>query len=232
MSTELQTAPRRSLIATMAGSYGMGGGEFYDALLKTVMPSTSASQAQVAAFLMVANKYQLNPFAREIYAFPAKGGGIQPIVGIDGWMTLANRQPTFDGIEHEDHIENGKIVAITAKVHRKDRSHPISVTEYMSECARNTEPWKQMPARMLRHRATIQAIRYAFGLGGIMEPDEYEAMGDKRQAARDLTTQLKEEARVEIMEQKADEFRPAWADEAEELVLTPPNGTAPEEVEL
>jgi len=46
----------------------------------------------------------------------------------------------------------------------------------MSECRRDTPTWKRWPARMLRHKAAIQAARYAFGFAGIMEPDEAERM--------------------------------------------------------
>jgi hypothetical protein len=52
------------------------------------------------------------------------------------------------------------------------------VIEYMSECFRQTDPWKKWPNRMLRHKAAIQAARYAFGFSGIMEPDEYDRMKD------------------------------------------------------
>jgi phage recombination protein Bet len=232
MANEITTPVReRSLVATMAESYGMGSAEFYNTLMKTAMPSQNASKEQVAAFLMVAHRHQLNPFTREIYAFPGKNGGIQPIVGIDGWMTLANRQPSFDGITFVDDRENGKLIAITAQVHRKDREHPVEVTEYLSECARNTDPWKQWPARMLRHKATIQAIRYAFGFSGIMEPDEAERMSEhKPTAARDITSQLQDEVQAEVLDVQYQ--RPDWADAPEELILTAPTGTAPEEVIL
>ncbi|WP_208431614.1 recombinase RecT, partial [Bartonella doshiae] len=41
------------------------------------------------------------------------------------------------------------------------------------ECAQdNSDPWKKYPARMLRHKATIQCARYAFGFSGIYEEDE------------------------------------------------------------
>jgi hypothetical protein len=63
---------------------------------------------------------------------------------------------------------------VTAIIHRKDLSHSIAVTEYMHECRRNTDPWKQWPARMLRHKAAIQCIRVAFNLAGLMDPDEAE----------------------------------------------------------
>jgi hypothetical protein len=46
------------------------------------------------------------------------------------------------------------------------------VTEYFEECKRGTEPWNQMPRRMLRNKAIIQAIRVAFGVGGILDEDE------------------------------------------------------------
>ena len=44
----------------------------------------------------------------------------------------------------------------------------------MDECARNTDPWKSHPRRMLRHKATIQAARIAFGFAGIYDEDEGE----------------------------------------------------------
>jgi hypothetical protein len=114
---------------------------------------------------------------KEIYAFPKKGGGIQPIVGIDGWMTMANNHTAYDGITFVDRLsDDGQLVAITAQVHRKDRSHPVEVTEYLAECRQGTDPWKKWPARMLRHKAAIQAIRYAFGFSGIVDPDEADRM--------------------------------------------------------
>ena len=87
---------------------------------------------------------------KEIYAFPAKGGGIQVIVGVDGWMNLINSHPNFDGMEFEDHREGKKVEAITCRMYRKDRNHPIEVTEYMAECRRGTDVWNQWPIRMLR----------------------------------------------------------------------------------
>ena len=130
--------PQHSLIVTMANKYGLERGKFLDTLAGTIFPSgnSAPSQAQIAAFLVVANNYSLNPFIKEIYAFPGKAGGIVPIVSVDGWLTIINRQPQLDGIEFVDHIDkDGKLSAVTAKIYRKDRSHATEVTEYMSECA-------------------------------------------------------------------------------------------------
>jgi phage recombination protein Bet len=177
MTKEIAAQEKQTPITLLAGRYNIDPIEMQKTLKGTVVPN-GTTDAEFAAFLMVAYEYKLNPILREIYAFPKKGGGIQPIVSIDGWMNIINSHPQFDGLTFDEKLENGKIVSITAKIFRKDRSHSVDVTEYMAECARGTEPWKQWPARMLRHKAAIQAARYAFGFSGIMEPDEAERMLD------------------------------------------------------
>jgi hypothetical protein len=85
---------------------------------------------------------------------------------------MMNDHPQFDGIDYEfEHDDEGRLVSCTSIIHRKDRSHPTRVTEYLAECKRNTDPWK-MERRMLRHKATIQGARVAFGFSGITDEDE------------------------------------------------------------
>lgn len=166
-----------SIIATMAERYSMAPAAFEATLRATVVPK-ECTREQFAAFLLVANEYGLNPILKEIYAFPAKGGGIQPLVGIDGWVRLANSHPMMDGMEFEHHLDGKQqLTAITARIYRKDRSRPIVVTEYLAECRRNTEPWKQWPQRMLRHKALIQAVRYAFGYSNLWDEEDLVLMG-------------------------------------------------------
>lgn len=184
MNTSVTKAPapagtqllQKSVLADMAERFGMEKAAFESTLMRTVMPSNGATNEQVAAFLVVAKHYDLNPFTKEIYAFPAKGGGVQPVVSIDGWLKIINSNPYYDGMEFEDHIseDSGQVTAITCRIYRKDRQRPIVVTEYMAECKRSTDPWRQWPIRMLRHKATIQAARYAFGFANIIDIDEYE----------------------------------------------------------
>lgn len=131
-----------------------------------------ATDEEMLALLVVANTYKLNPLARQIYAFPSRGG-IVPVVSVDGWLHILNEQENFDGMEFEySDDENGNPVSITAIVHRKDRSHPTRVTEYFSECFRNTEPWKQFPRRMLRHKSIKEVARVAFSISGVTDEDE------------------------------------------------------------
>ena len=183
MSTQVTTtapAARKSVLLDMATRYGMEPAAFEATLRATVMPSNKeVTREQFAAFLLVAKEYRLNPLTKEIYAFPGKGDSIQPIVSIDGWMRMINNHPDFDGMEFEDSFNDaGVLVSITCKMYRKDRSHPVSVTEYMAECKRATDTWQKWPARMLRHKAAIQAARYAFGFSGIYDEDEAQRFVD------------------------------------------------------
>ena len=166
----------RGLISRMADKYGLDAGKFSATLRATVMPATHTDE-EFAAFCIVANKYDLNPFLREIYAFPKKGGGVQAIVGVDGWMKLVNTHDQFDGVEFTEHLSNtGALESITCTMYRKDRSRPITAKEHLKECRRDTDPWRNWPYRMLRHKAYIQAARLAFGFGGIFDEDEAERM--------------------------------------------------------
>lgn len=168
-STSIQQAaetPRKkpSALAAMASRFNVDPSALLNTLKETAFKG--ATDAQMMALTIVANEFGLNPFTKEIYAFPDKSGGIVPVIGIDGWLRRINEHPAYDGIEHawiED--ASGKPVACACTIYRNDR-RAVAITEYMDECKRNTDPWNKAPRRMLRHRATIQCARVAFGFGG------------------------------------------------------------------
>lgn len=144
--------------------------------LKATAFKGQVSDAQMTALLIVANQYALNPWTKEIYAFPDKNNGIVPVVGVDGWARIINGNPQFDGMEFEQDD-----VSCTCKIYRKDRSRPTCITEYMSECRRaNVGPWSSHPKRMLRHKSMIQCARIAFGFGGIYDQDEAERIVEEK----------------------------------------------------
>lgn len=164
------------LTAVLAKKFDMEPRQFLDTIKSTVMPS-NATNEEVCTFLMVAREYGFNPLLREIHAFPKKGGGICTVVGVDGWAKLICGNKNFDGTEFEYEFDkNGLPVSTTCTLYRKDCQRPVKVTEYFAECSRNTDPWKTMPRRMLRHKALMQCGRYAFGLSGIVDEDEAEDM--------------------------------------------------------
>jgi len=189
------TEQRPSLIVRIAQRYSVDPDKLSQTLKATVFKSQprkdgtirEATNEELMMLLVIADQYNLNPFTREIYAFfDEKRGGIVPIVSIDGWIRIINERPELDAIEFDygggdEGDEDGPWIGCT--IHRKDRTRPVQVREYLTECRRDTGPWDTHPRRMLRHKALIQAARLAFGFAGIYDPDE----GERIAMAIDVT---------------------------------------------
>lgn len=169
MSVVAEIAPRQSpsLVAKIASKYGVDPEKMMGTLKATAFKGEVTNE-QMMALLIVADQYNLNPWLKQIYAFPDKGG-IVPVVSVDGWARIINEHPQMDGVDFET-----SETECTCTIHRKDRAHPTRVTEYMAEVNRQTAPWKTHPRRMLRHKALIQCARIAFGFAGIYDEDEAE----------------------------------------------------------
>lgn len=169
---------QKGVIQRMAERYGVDEQKLFSTLKSTAfrVPDGAPSNEQMMALMVVADQYKLNPFLKEIYAFPSQSG-IVPVVGVDGWARIINEHPQFDGMDFEQDAES-----CTCRMYRKDRKHPIAVTEFMEECRRGTQPWKSHPRRMLRHKAMIQCARIAFGFAGIYDPDEAERISESQAA--------------------------------------------------
>ena len=179
MSTALTT-----LTSKLAAKLDMGtdGSSLIETLKATAFKG-QVNDAQMTALLVIANQYGLNPWTKEIYAFPDKGA-IVPVVGVDGWARIINSHPQFDGMEFEQNDEQ-----CTCIMYRKDRARPVKVTEYMVECKRaNVGPWQSHPRRMLRHKAMIQCARLAFGFGGIYDHDEAERITERDMGAAEVVS--------------------------------------------
>lgn len=183
--TTLSTASGRpSLMATFAAKYNVDpekmGGALKATAFKTGKNEPEVSNEQLLMLVLVSNQYNLNPFLKEIYAFPDQKGGIVPVVGVDGWLRIINEHPQFKSMELRwaEH-EPGEVSEwFECEIARKDRDKPIVIREYLAECKRNTGPWNSHPRRMLRHKAIIQCGRVAFGFSGIYDPDEAERIAN------------------------------------------------------
>jgi len=177
-----------SLFGRLGERYGVPPGNLLATMKDTVFnpgkdkngaPKAPFSDTELVAALILAEQYDLNPFAREIYVARGEGGRLLVIVPVDGWSKIVNRRNDYDGVDFE-HIEGegGKLKAVTGRMYVKGRRRPVEVTEWMSECYRDTGPWNSHPRRMLRHKAYIQTARIAFGLAGIVDDDEAERILD------------------------------------------------------
>ena len=121
MSTALATLAGK--LAERVGMDSVDPQELITTLRQTAFKG-DASDAQFIALLIVANQYGLNPWTKEIYAFPDKQNGIVPVVGVDGWSRITNENQQFDGMDFEQDNES-----CTCRIYRKDRNHPICVIE-------------------------------------------------------------------------------------------------------
>ncbi|MET3590519.1 hypothetical protein ABID23_001635 [Bartonella silvatica] len=184
-----------SSLTTMASKYGFSHDQFRKTIIKTCI-NHNFSDEEFAAFISVANTYGLNPLTKEIYALPKRGGGIIPVVSIDGWIKIIKSNPQFDGMTFQDQLDkDGNLIAIKCAIRLKGIKDPIEVTEYLNECKQKSDTWQKYPARMLRHKATIQCARYAFGLSGIYEEDEAARINNTTQGqliSHDMLMQIQE----------------------------------------
>ena len=194
-----------TLTKTLATKLDMGDGEGLIETLKATAFKGQVSDAQMTALLVVANQYGLNPWVKEIYAFPDRQNGIVPVVGVDGWSRIMNEHPQFDGIEFDQ--DDSKCTCI---IYRKDRSRAIKVTEWMDECRRDTGPWKSHGRRMLRHKAMIQCARLAFGFGGIYDQDEAERIVESQPVKHMGPAEVVQQAPTNYPSAEFDKNLPAW----------------------
>lgn len=198
-----------NLSSALSERLGMGnsGNDVTETLKSTAFKGgVQVSDAQMVALLIVAQQYGLNPFVRELYAFPDKGG-IVPVVSVDGWSRIMNSHDQFDGMEFKQDDQS-----CTCIIYRKDRSHPTSATEYMDECKRDNSPaWKSHPRRMLRHKAMIQAARLAFGFTGIYDQDEAERIIEVKEIDATHSKKSIEEKRLpDYPDAKFEANKTAW----------------------
>ena len=213
--TQYDVAKRTSALEIMAARLGCESAKLLTTLKATCFKGDVTNE-QMMALTIVANQYQLNPFTKELYAFPDKSGGIVPVVGVDGWARIINEHPQFDGMEFDMSADGAECVC---RIYRKDRAHAIEVTEYLSECKRNTDPWRTSPRRMLRHKAMIQCARYAFGFAGIYDQDEAERIVAAQDVEADDAEQKPTLAEVVKAKAKAKDLEPAAAQELDAKAL-------------
>lgn len=128
------------------------------------------SNAQLAAFISIANDMGVNPLLPGmLYAYPDRGA-IFPIMGPDGVykkLSESNLIESWESIAHPEDVTVAPTHAI-AKIWRKGSDKPISYTALLSEWQVMSNPnWKSRPRHMLSLRALKQCARQVIhGLPG------------------------------------------------------------------
>lgn len=94
----------KSLVGRMAAEYGVDRDKFYATLANSIFAQGAKDRdgkfqpkvptpEEMLALLVVCDKFKLDPFTRQIFAFSSKRGKIVPIVSIDGWLSIINKTP-------------------------------------------------------------------------------------------------------------------------------------------
>ena len=178
-----QSAPASSALAVMGQRLNVDPKKLHKTLKATVFKECKTDE-EMLALCIVANEYGLNPIVKEMYAFPAKGGGVEPMIAVDGWITIMLRQPTYEGhsVKITQRDEHGKPLVATCVIHRTDKE-PLEWDEDFEECFQKHSPnWQARPARMLKHQALKQAVRQAFGISGLYDEDDLREMERMKEA--------------------------------------------------
>lgn len=207
-----ENKPKQSLVAKFAEKFHIEPARMLDTLKATAFRQRGdavVTNEQMAALLIVADQYKLNPFTKEIFAFNDKGA-IVPVVSVDGWSRIINEHPAFNGMEfnYSDEIvtmAGGKPCPAWCEVviYRKDRDRPTIVREYLDEVYQAPRgkdgfagPWQSHTKRFLRHKTLIQGARIAFGFAGIYDEDEANRIVESQ--IKDIHTEFKAEAPKQV----------------------------------
>lgn len=138
------------------------------------------SNAQLAAFVSIANEMGVNPFLPGmLYAYPSQGA-IVPMMGPDGVYKKLSEHPEIDSWETTVFPEDVAMppTHATTKIWRKGRERPLAYTALLSEWKVNTNPnWNSRTRHMLGLRSLKQAARQI--IHGIPhDEDERTIMGE------------------------------------------------------
>ncbi|HEH5157124.1 TPA: phage recombination protein Bet [Campylobacter coli] len=169
-------------------------------LIKKHFFPNNATIVEMEYCLNIANKYNLDPFLRQIFFVPRRAqvkindkkewvDKIEPLVGRDGFLAIAHKTGKFGGIRSYSEIKqfprlnNGKweyiqdLVAV-CEVYRTDSDKPfvveVAYNEYVQkrETGEATSFWTTKPDTMLKKVAESQALRKAFNLSGLYSAEE------------------------------------------------------------
>lgn len=143
--------------------------EVVDTLIATV--AQGLNKQEFSLFAEHCKSTGLNPFKKEVWAIKASGR-LQLMTGINGYFTIANRHPEFDGYEEgfvgkdgqelPDTYQGSDYIGAWCRVHRKDRKIPAKGVAFKNEYEKTYGNWKTMPKSMLLKCAESIALRKAF----------------------------------------------------------------------
>lgn len=178
---------------------------------------------ELAAFLETCKRYGLDPIQKEAWLAPMQGGELSVIVGRDGFLKIAGRDPDYQGftanvvregdeysveqkpdgdvdIHHvKSGMDSGEIKGAYALVHRKGKK-PVFYEARWDELSHlhGRDVWKKHPSQMIITRALTFALKLAYSISGVYSPadvdDEGAPSGPPPPKLEDLNARVKAKA--------------------------------------
>lgn len=175
-----------------------------------VRGNADVDDQEVTMFLQLCRYQKLNPFLNEAYLVKFKGAPAQIITSKEAFMKRAETHKEYDGLEAGIIVERDgeireisgaiklpkdKLIGGWAIVHRKDRTHPVSVKISYDEFSKGQATWKQMPLNMIRKTAIVNAMREAFpdSLGAMYTEEENQAADQAFSVEQEIKTNANSE---------------------------------------
>lgn len=163
-----------------------------------------ASDNELALFLSVCKRTQLDPFSRQIYCIPRNTWDSKTRTSItkystqfsiDGFRAIAERSGSYAGQGEPEYVYNeNKLDCVKVRVYRFSSNGQryeaaVGVAFWDEYCQRDkegnpTSMWKKMPKTMLAKCAEALALRKAFpqDLSGLYTTDEMMQAEDTHQS--------------------------------------------------
>ena len=173
------TALARSNGAALSGNTAGLSQQEWEVLKNSICRGFSDIEAQVFAGRCQA--MGLSPLSGQITAFK-QGGGVIPIVTIDGYRAIAFGCDPGYVVEIEfliegkwvDYLPDEAAAQARAKVWRTGQERPVTKAVSRKEFGGNSNPWRSMPNHMLAKVAESHALRMAYpqSLAGTYSNDE------------------------------------------------------------
>lgn len=147
----------------------------------------------ILTLLRVAKQYELDPLQEEVL-LTLYDDHWQVSISVDGWIKLINKHPAFAGMSFTESPETAQSLPLWMEctIYRSDRSVPTTAREYLAEVRNDSDIWKKMPRRMLRHRTLQQCARLAFAINPL------EAQIKKQQSEKSTQIILDQQAETEV----------------------------------
>lgn len=164
-------------------------------LIRALYPN--AKREELVKLWYLSQQYGLDPIKNEIYMI-GYGGKSSYLIGIGGYLKIANNHPDFDGLEsdavyqgdklirREDrsifieygeahmNFDHSKLVGAYCNVFRKGRNIAASAFVAWKDYSKPVEMWKKFPNAMIIKTAESIAIKRAFVITGIGKDEDEE----------------------------------------------------------